>query len=709
MKNKITKRYLPTSYSRNNLYLSMLVLIPVLIVSVVNFFILYTNNLNAIRNDLRISSESTLGMLNAQFGSMSKIVSQNRMEKSFSAEAQNKIGTVYFPIVKKLRKDAMWVPFFADVGYYSMESEMVYRMNSASSSREYFGEKSDKPVYYENNILKIQPWDEESLRQTGNHVRIMRIKNANQFYDGVLMAVPLEIRSDSPPLSYMLFVMSDDMLANMVNAGEGTDCILHYNGVPIYSSDSEICQMLYEGQEIPQNFFSRDTLLFERDGVQISWNISREFLMQRLVPVVLLEAAVTFVVMAVGLMLLICISRKNYEPVRNLLDKLQPCCDTEPLFDEFKYINFVVDDLIYSKRFYQESVQELRREKFLFYILNNQVEPQKALYEQCLAEGIRVDRKYFACILIEDAAKSDDLFETLISREKDGGKKADRYSLYITENKYLFLLASDMPGTEFEKYLSCLSGEDSRLVKRSGVIEGVENVRKAYASVYWPEQGKEEAESHSDIPVIEFQLLQEAVETDNTDKIGFALQMIKNDISVYTQDTRKVVLQKAYDVLCQRQVRGDPVLEGICEAADEEECRRILDVWIARFADGNGEIVSKRKALPRNLHAIMHYIEENYTSPGFSIKCMAAEFGTSPSNLSHQFKKLTGKTLSKFIDELRIAKAEEMLAGGEKIGVIAKELGYSTTPVFTETYKRIRGVTPSSFRSQYQKIGNTES
>ena len=56
MKNKITKRYLPTSYSRNNLYLSMLVLIPVLIVSVVNFFILYTNNLNAIRNDLRIIS-----------------------------------------------------------------------------------------------------------------------------------------------------------------------------------------------------------------------------------------------------------------------------------------------------------------------------------------------------------------------------------------------------------------------------------------------------------------------------------------------------------------------------------------------------------------------------------------------------------------------------------------------------------------------------
>lgn len=112
MNNKIARKYFPTSYSRNNLYLSMLVLIPVLIVSIVNFFILYAHNLEAIRNDLRISSESSLEMLNAQFNSMSKIASQNRMEKSFSAEAQSKIGTAYFPIVNKLRKDALWIPFF---------------------------------------------------------------------------------------------------------------------------------------------------------------------------------------------------------------------------------------------------------------------------------------------------------------------------------------------------------------------------------------------------------------------------------------------------------------------------------------------------------------------------------------------------------------------------------------------------------------------
>ncbi len=110
-------------------------------------------------------------------------------------------------------------------------------------------------------------------------------------------------------------------------------------------------------------------------------------------------------------------------------------------------------------------------------------------------------------------------------------------------------------------------------------------------------------------------------------------------------------------------------------------------------------MIPTKQTLPRNLHTIMRYIEENYTSPEFSIKYMAAVFDTSTSNLSHQFKKMTGKTLSRFIDELRISKAEELLDAGEKISVISQKLGYSTTPVFTETYKRIRGITPSMYRN----------
>ena len=197
---------------------------------------------------------------------------------------------------------------------------------------------------------------------------------------------------------------------------------------------------------------------------------------------------------------------------------------------------------------------------------------------------------------------------------------------------------------------------------------------------------------------MEIQLLQEATETENIDKVEFALRMIKNDLKDYNANTRKGILKKVYVLLCP----GNPT-ENLNLPEDTAECGQLLDQWLMQFVGGKGKTVSVKKTLPRNLHTIMHFIEEHFTSPEFSIKYMAAVFGTSPSNLSHQFKNLTGKTLSRFIDELRISKAEEMLATGEKIQTIAQKLGYSTTPVFTENYKRLRGITPSQYRSQLQQ------
>ena len=87
--------------------------------------------------------------------------------------------------------------------------------------------------------------------------------------------------------------------------------------------------------------------------------------------------------------------------------------------------------------------------------------------------------------------------------------------------------------------------------------------------------------------------------------------------------------------------------------------------------------------------------------PDFTIKAMAVEFGTSVSNLGHQFKNATGQTLSYFIDDWKIKKAEDMLISGESISEISHKLGYLTTPAFTEAFKRLRGMTPSTYRSNY--------
>ncbi len=409
--------------------------------------------------------------------------------------------------------------------------------------------------------------------------------------------------------------------------------------------------------------------------------------------------------MAISLALMLYVSRRSYRPIQNLLSKLPPPAETGGPIDEMKYLDFMLDDFAFSKRFFEESVQELRREKYLFYILDNQVRPGEALYQQCLHEGLRVDRKYYACILMEDSEKNYELFDRITSGPTAEGELIDTYSLYILGNKYLFLLASDLSKEEFSRLLTDLTEGGNELVRVSEVIEGVENVRKAYTSVCWPERQETNASENTaaSYPVVEFQLLQEAVETSNLDKAEFALRMLKGDLGAYSRETRSAVLQHVRSLVGET----EELASSPPEEQQGEEYSKALDDVLRRLAQDDQEAAGAQKEVkktqPRNLHTIMRYIEEHYTDPNFSIKYMACVFDTSPSNLSHQFKKLTGKTLSRFIDELRISKAEELLAQGEKIHVVAQKLGYSTTPVFTETYKRIRGMTPSSYRSQSQQ------
>lgn len=675
--------------------MTCLVLIPVVIVATVNFFILYSTNVHALENDLRLRSEQTLEIINTNLGSMQKLASQRRKDTTFSNEAQQKVGTAYFPIIYQLREDSIWTTFFSSVRFYNRESGLVYELNRALTEDDCFGTPSEtNSAYYRTDALELQPWDRKTFEEVGRHVRVMRVRHAADWDDGVMFAIPLEYLSDEAPVSYMLFIVSDGTLDSQFGSLEGTTCILSYQGTPYYSTDPAIREQIYEGRGVPDDRFGSQLLSYESEGMRIDWRISVGFQMQRIIPTIILQSVVTFVVMAVSLALLVFVSRKTYQPIQSLLSRLPPHPEAESTMDEFKYINFMLDDYDYSRRFFEESVQELRREKYLFYILDNQVEPGKALYQQCLHEGIRVDRRYFACILLEDTEKNYELYDRLTGLAQDDDPPIDAYSLYIMGNKYLFLLATDMPLEDFAARLSRSKELNGSLVRVSEPIEGVQNVRLAYAAVCWPERC-------GSYPVVELQLLQEAVETSNLDKAEFALRMIRSDLSSYSRETRMAVLRSV------RALMAD--LPGASFAQEEKEAGgpQVLDEMLQRLAtDGESAPAQPQedeKTQPRNLHTIMRYIEEHYTDPNFSIKYMACAFDTSPSNLSHQFKKLTGRTLSSFIDELRISKAEELLDAGEKISAVAQKLGYSTTPVFTETYKRVRGMTPSSYKSQSQQ------
>ena len=95
---------------------------------------------------------------------------------------------------------------------------------------------------------------------------------------------------------------------------------------------------------------------------------------------------------------------------------------------------------------------------------------------------------------------------------------------------------------------------------------------------------------------------------------------------------------------------------------------------------------------------MMSYINSHYDQ-GLSLNQLAKEMNLNANYLSQVFKKETGKTFLKYITELRIEKAKELLDSGDRsVSQIASSLGFNDYFYFLKTFKRVTGLTPKQYK-----------
>ncbi len=89
---------------------------------------------------------------------------------------------------------------------------------------------------------------------------------------------------------------------------------------------------------------------------------------------------------------------------------------------------------------------------------------------------------------------------------------------------------------------------------------------------------------------------------------------------------------------------------------------------------------------------------QNYQRP-MSLSELASAFGMSAAYLSHLFSKTTGVTFHKYLDELRLAKAKELLADPlNRISEIASAVGYASDDYFRQAFRVRMGISPRRWR-----------
>jgi AraC-like DNA-binding protein len=119
-------------------------------------------------------------------------------------------------------------------------------------------------------------------------------------------------------------------------------------------------------------------------------------------------------------------------------------------------------------------------------------------------------------------------------------------------------------------------------------------------------------------------------------------------------------------------------------------CDELADLEISGKAQFNGS----------SIYAMLEYINSNFSAP-LTLADLAGRFGFSYHYLSTYFGANKPEGFSKYLNGLRVRKAEELLGDPQiPISEISGRVGYADHSYFTRVVKKQRGVTPSAYRAR---------
>lgn len=136
-------------------------------------------------------------------------------------------------------------------------------------------------------------------------------------------------------------------------------------------------------------------------------------------------------------------------------------------------------------------------------------------------------------------------------------------------------------------------------------------------------------------------------------------------------------------------------VECIYEAKSIEE----VQLMVMEVLDNLSEIPESAGPENRLVNMTKQYINEHYRNSSLSISLISEQLDVSAAYLSTIYKKNTGKQLVKYITQIRMEKAKELLQQTNmKIADVAANVGYLNIPYFTVVFRNQTGTSPGKYR-----------
>lgn len=104
----------------------------------------------------------------------------------------------------------------------------------------------------------------------------------------------------------------------------------------------------------------------------------------------------------------------------------------------------------------------------------------------------------------------------------------------------------------------------------------------------------------------------------------------------------------------------------------------------------------------RIIQKLLQFIDEKYAE-NIGLNELAMLVNMNPAYLSILFRNEVGVTYVKYLTDLRIRKAKELLEEGLKVTEVSEKVGYYNYRYFCEIFKKHEGITPNEYKGHVRK------
>ncbi|MFZ5744580.1 MAG: helix-turn-helix domain-containing protein [Pseudomonadota bacterium] len=157
------------------------------------------------------------------------------------------------------------------------------------------------------------------------------------------------------------------------------------------------------------------------------------------------------------------------------------------------------------------------------------------------------------------------------------------------------------------------------------------------------------------------------------------------------------------------------ILAGLYPPQGEEQRGYLIALVEALKAHVlHGPVGAAAQTFPVSSHAafrIHRVIEQISLHPEneFSLTAMAREAGLTPTHFCRVFKRATGLSPHRYVQQARLERAQAMLAATEMpVAAVAQALGFVSQSHFGRLFRDLTGQTPSAWRRTRIKLGGKE-